>query len=76
MDFITKNMSLTKEDLAQIQALLSSELNGKLDKKFQPLYERFDHIDNELTMINDRLDRIEKNVEANASSIRSLSGDI
>ncbi|WP_416866802.1 MAG: hypothetical protein ACMVP2_03920 [Imperialibacter sp.] len=66
-------MALTDDDLAKIAKLLSHELNGKMDKKFDeklaPVFEEFAKMD---LKFDKRFDRIEESIDANARNIQEL----
>ncbi len=66
-------MSLTNEDLNQIQKIISTELNGKLDKRFEKLDK---HLDKSFIMISEEIKGLNKKIDANTKSINELSGQI
>ena len=71
-------MPLSNDELFEkIKHELNGKLDEKLDAKLAPIYGELKKIrEEDFQLIHDRLDKIEKNVEANASNIKALQGDI
>ena len=70
-------MSLSQNELDQIKEVIAHQLNGALDAKLEPIKEEIRKIrEEDFQQVHDSLSKIQKDVEANASNISAMQGDI